>query len=38
MKKKKATIKFVKKANQFCRTSFNEKGEQIQEWFKEKPV
>lgn len=29
----KVKIKFVKKANKWCRTTFSPKGEQKQEWF-----
>lgn len=34
---KKPSIKFVKKAGQWCKTTWNEKGEQKQEWSVEKP-
>lgn len=30
-------VKFVKKANMFCRTWWNDKGEQKQEWSIDKP-
>lgn len=35
--KKKNYIKFVKKANMWCKTTWNEKGIQKQEWSLEKP-
>ena len=34
---KTSKIKFVKKASMWCKTSWNEKGEQKQEWFDKEP-
>ena len=37
MNKNKVSIKYVKAASSWCRTTFNEKGKQVQEWSKDKP-
>lgn len=33
----KTKIKYVRKAGMWCKTTFNDKGEQKQEWFYDKP-
>ena len=31
-------VKFVKKANMYCVTSFDERGKQLQTWSMDKPI